>query len=155
MIVISFSIIGYRTISLASVNKTNNLKNVHKNIEPRTSKKILRGKIFDRNKKILATTISTLSLNINPQEILNKHETIHKLKQIFPHLNENLLRKLNSNKKHVNLLREISPREYVGLLKKGIEGLKIQKRRKRIYPNNTLPLIYLVQQILMEMELLV
>ena len=82
---------------------------------------------YDRNKKILATTIKTLSLNINPQEILNKNETIIKLLQIFSDLNEkSLLKKLNSDKRHINLLREISPREYVRLLQTGIEGLKIQ-----------------------------
>ena len=44
----------------------------------------------------------------------------------------------SSNKKHINLLREISPREYVSLLNAGIEGLKIETATKRIYPNNTL-----------------
>ena len=139
LLIMSFTIIGYRTISLASINKENVSNTAYKSIENNSFQKSLRGNIYDRNKKILATSINTLCLNVNPQEILNKYQTIEKLIKIFPRLKEeDLLEKLNSNKKHVNLLREISPREYVGLLNAGIEGLKIESKNKRIYPNNTL-----------------
>ena len=139
ILVISFTTIGYRTITLASVKKDNVSNIVHKKIETKTSKKNLRGNIYDRDNRILATTIDTLSLNINPQEILNINQTIKKLIKIFPDLNNrDLLKKLNSNKKHINLLREISPKDYARLLEIGIEGLKIQTRTKRIYPNNSL-----------------
>ena len=139
ILVISFTTIGYRTIILASVNGHDVSKKVNKKIETRTFKKNIRGNIYDRNNNILATTINALSLNINPQEILNNKETISKLIKIFPNLNsKDLLKKLNSNKKHINLIREISPKDYARLLQMGIEGLKIQKRTKRIYPNNSL-----------------
>ena len=87
----------------------------------------------------MATTIKVNSLNINPQEILNKDETIRKLKKIFPELNdESFRKKLNTKKRHLNLLREISPNEQVLLLEEGIEGIKIEPRNKRVYPNNNL-----------------
>ena len=99
LLLTSFTLIGYRTITLASVKKDNISKIVYKNTQPRTLQENVRGNIYSRNNKILATTIDTLSLNINPQEILNKHQTIAKLLQIFPHLNEKvLLNKLNRNK---------------------------------------------------------
>ena len=139
LLIMSFTIIGYRTISLASINKEYDSNKLYAKIENKSFKKILRGNIYDRNHNILATSISTFSLNVNPQEILNKDYTIVKLIKIFPHLKtEDLYKKLNTNKKHINLLREISPREYVSLLNSGIEGLKIEKRNKRIYPNNKL-----------------
>ncbi len=139
LIIIFFTIIGYRTISLASINKSNVSNKVYAGIENETIAKSLRGNIYDRNNKILATTISTFSLNVNPQEILNIDQTIVKLRKIFPQLEEKYLyKKLNTNKKHINLLKEISPREYVNLLNAGIEGLKIETKNKRIYPNNTL-----------------
>ena len=138
-LIMSFTIIGYRTISLASINKENVSNKAYAEIENETIPKSLRGNIYDRNNKILATTISTLSLNVNPQEILNLDQTIAKLIKIFPQLEEkDLYKRLNSNKKHINLLKEISPREYVSLLNEGIEGLKIETINKRIYPNNTL-----------------
>lgn len=139
MLIMSFTIIGYRTISLASINKNNVSNKVYAEIENESIPKSLRGNIYDRNNKILATTINTLSLNVNPQEILNIDQTIAKLIKIFPQLEEKVLyKKLNSNKKFINLLKEISPREYVSLLNAGIEGLKIETKNKRIYPNNTL-----------------
>ena len=139
MLIMSFTIIGYRTISLASINKNNVSNKVYAEIENESIPKSLRGNIYDRNNKILATTINTLSLNVNPQEILNIHQTIAKLIKVFPQLEEKVLyKKLNSNKKFINLLKEISPREYVSLLNAGIEGLKIETKNKRIYPNNTL-----------------
>ena len=139
LLIMSFTIIGYRTISLASLNKGNVSNKAYAEIENETFPKRLRGNIYDRNNKILATTIRTLSLNVNPQEILNIDQTIVKLIKIFPELEEKVLyKKLISNKKHINLLKEISPKEYVSLLNEGIEGLKIEPKNKRIYPNNTL-----------------
>ena len=67
------------------------------------------------------------------RQILKKYQTITKLIKIFPYFEEeDLFKKLNSNKKHINLLREISPKEYVSLLNAGIEGLKIETATKRI-----------------------
>ena len=88
LLIMSFTIIGYRTISLASINKENVSNKAYAEIENESIPKSLRGNIYDRNNKILATTISTLSLNINPQEILNKYQTITKLTKIFPYLKE-------------------------------------------------------------------
>ena len=139
LLITSFSIIGYRTLSLASINKERISKIAFINMKNKSFQNNLRGNIYDRNNKILATTINTLSLNINPQEILNKYKTITELIKIFPQLKEvDLFKKLNSRKKHINLLREISPREYSSLLEAGIEGLKVEAKKKRIYPNNTL-----------------
>ena len=110
LLIISFTIIGYRTISLANINKEQVSNIAYTTIENKSFQKNLRGNIYDRNNKILATTISTFSLNINPHEILNKYQTITKLTKIFPYLKEeDLFKKFNSNKKHINLLREILP----------------------------------------------
>ncbi|MFL2830915.1 MAG: peptidoglycan D,D-transpeptidase FtsI family protein [Candidatus Puniceispirillales bacterium] len=139
LLTFSFVIIGYKTITLASVNYVNKTNISSKKNQPSFLVKSNRGSIYDRNGELLATTIKVNSLNINPQEILNKNETIRKLKKIFPQLNdESLRKKLNTRKRHLNLLREISPNEYVLLLKEGIEGIKIEPRNKRVYPNNNL-----------------
>ena len=139
LLIFSFTIIGYKTFSLASITKVNkNLISSKKNQQSLFSK-LNRGNIYGRNGELLATTIDVNSLNINPQEILNKNETIKKLNKIFPELKEeSLWRKLNTKKRYVNLLREISPKQYVLLLEEGIEGIKIEAKDKRIYPNNNL-----------------
>ena len=98
LLIMSFTIIGYRTISLASMNKINASNKAYAKIENETIAKSLRGNIYDRNNKILATTISTLSLNVNPQEILNLDQTITKLIRIFPQLEEkDLFKRLSAS----------------------------------------------------------
>ncbi len=139
LLIFSFTIIGYKTFSLASIAKVNKNQISSKKNQQSLFSKLNRGNIYDRNGGLLATTIDVNSLNINPQEILNKNETIKKLNKIFPELKEeSLWRKLNTKKRHVNLLREISPKQYVLLLEEGIEGIKIEAKDKRIYPNNNL-----------------
>ena len=139
LLIFSFTIIGYKTFSLASITKVNKNQISSKKNQQSLFSKLNRGNIYGRNGELLATTIDVNSLNINPQEILNKNETIKKLNKIFPELKEeSLWRKLNTKKRHVNLLREISPKQYVLLLEEGIEGIKIEAKDKRIYPNNNL-----------------
>ena len=138
-LIFSFAIIGYKTISLASINKANLKDFSTKKNQQSVFLKSNRGSIYGRNGELLATTVKVNSLNINPQEILNKNETIKKLKKIFPQLIDGNVRiKLNTRKKYVNLLREITPQEHILLLKQGIEGIQIEPRDKRIYPNNNL-----------------
>ena len=138
LLFIAFTTIGYRSVSLAGLgDKT--VKNSFRSVNSKNLIHPFRGNILDRNNNLLATTVNISSLNINPQEVLDVNQTILKLKKIFPKLNrEKLLQKLNSNKKHVQILREISPRDHVSLLKLGIEALKIESSKKRIYPNHSL-----------------
>ena len=137
----SFFTIGYRTVSLANINKYDETTKVIKNNDTQSyiKKNVARGDIFDRNKSLLATTIHISSLSINPQNILNRKETISKLKIIFPSINEAIiLQKINTKKNHVNLLRIITPKEHIEVLKAGIEGIIVEQKNKRIYPSNSL-----------------
>ena len=138
LLFVAFTTIGYRTVSLAGLDDKT-VKNSFRSVNSKNLINPFRGNILDRNNNLLATTVNISSLNINPQEVLDVNQTILKLKKIFPKLNrEKLLQKLNSNKKHVQILREISPRDHVSLLKLGIEALKIESSKKRIYPNHSL-----------------
>ena len=140
-LVLSFVTIGYRSLTLGTPIKNGNshtviTKNNQLLIKQR---KTNRGNIFDRNHNLFATTINVSSLSINPHEVLNKDETISKLKVIFPSIDKKiLLKKLNSKKNHVNLIREITPKEYIAILDLGVEGIKVESVNKRIYPNNSL-----------------
>lgn len=137
----SFFTIGYRTISLANINKYDETTKVIKNNHTQSyiEKNVARGDIYDRNKNLLATTIHISSLSINPQNILNRKETISKLKIIFPSINEAIiLQKINTKKNHVNLLRAITPKEHIEVLRAGIEGIIVEQKNKRIYPSNSL-----------------
>ena len=140
-LVLSFVTIGYRSVTLATpVKNGNNLTVTTKNNQLLIKqRKTNRGNIFDRNHNLFATTINVSSLSINPYEVLNTDETISKLKVIFPSIDKKiLLKKLNSKKNHVNLIREITPKEYIAILDLGVEGIKVESVNKRIYPNNSL-----------------
>ena len=140
-LVLSFVTIGYRSVTLAtSIKNGNNSNVITKNNQLLIKQlKTNRGNIFDRNHNLFATTINVSSLSINPYEVLNKDETISKLKVIFPSIDKKiLLKKLNSKKNHINLIREITPKEYIAILDLGVEGIKVESVNKRIYPNNSL-----------------
>ena len=139
LLVFTFSAIGFRTVSLALMNNDKTSYTSLKSVNSKVLNDSIRGNIFDRNNNLLATTVKISSLNINPQEILDVNETILKLNKIFPKMiKKKLLKKLTSDRKHVNLLREITPKDHVSLLKLGIEALKIENSNKRIYPNHSL-----------------
>ena len=141
LLVLSFVTIGHRAVTLATPIKNSNSYAVIKKNDQLLIKQqnTNRGNIFDRNRNLLATTIKVSSLSINPYEVLNRDETISKLKVIFPSIDKKiLLKKLNSKKHHVNLRREITPKEYIAILNLGVEGIKVENVNRRIYPNNSL-----------------
>ena len=141
LLVLSFLTIGYRTTTLANpIPNKNNLAKIKKaDLLSKANKITNRGNIFDRNHNLLATTIHVSSLSINPHEVLNKEKTISKLKIIFPSIDKKTFsKKMNSKKHHINLVREITPKEHIAILDLGIEGIKIESINKRIYPNNSL-----------------
>ena len=141
LLVLSFVTIGHRAVTLATPIKNSNSFAVIKKNDQLLFKQqnTNRGNIFDRNRNLLATTINVSSLSINPYEVLNRDETISKLKVIFPSIDKKiLLKKLNSKKHHVNLRREITPKEYIAILDLGVEGIKVETLNRRIYPNNSL-----------------
>ena len=141
LLVLSFVAIGYRAVTLANpIKNSSNFTVITKNnLLLNKQQNTNRGNIFDRNHNLLATTINVSSLSINPHEVLNRDETISKLKVIFPSIDKKtLLKKINSKKHHVNLVREITPKEHIAVLNLGIEGIKVESVNKRIYPNNSL-----------------
>ena len=141
LLVLSFVTIGHRAVTLATPIKNSNSFAVIKKNDQLLFKQqnTNRGNIFDRNRNLLATTINVSSLSINPYEVLNRDETISKLEVIFPSIDKKiLLKKLNSKKHHVNLRREITPKEYIAILDLGVEGIKVESVNRRIYPNNSL-----------------
>ncbi len=93
-----------------------------------------RGKIFDRNGNLLATTIISNSLSVNPYKISNKSSLSKQLSGIL-NLQENfILNKLEKNSHFVWIKRNISPREHQNIIDLGEINLRIINEKKRIYP---------------------
>ena len=78
-------------VSIASSSNSNPVRTLI------NDKEINRGKIIDRNDKIISATISTLDLYIDPIKIINSEDTVKILKKIFPK---------KSHKFFINLFRK-------------------------------------------------
>ena len=102
-------------------------------------KKDIRGSIYDRNGNIIATSIESISLSINPNKIKNKKEFANKLGLILDLDIKKIEKKLLSTNKFVWIKRNISPIEYQEIINLGEINIKAHKEFKRIYPyKNTL-----------------
>jgi len=93
-----------------------------------------RGNILDRNGQILAASIVSHSLSINPLKIKNKFLLANHLANILKLDEEKLINKLSGNKKFIWLKRNISPKEHQKIIDLGEINLEIHKENMRIYP---------------------
>ncbi len=94
----------------------------------------VRGDIYDRNGNVLATSVKSISLSINPNKIKNKKELSIKISSILNLDNKKLEKKLLSNKKFVWIKRNITPTEYQKIVNLGEINIKSHSEYKRIYP---------------------
>jgi len=117
----------YRITQIMIIAPVDKIVKVSKTIEER-------GKIFDRNDNLLATTIKSNSLSTNPTKIKNKKELAKKLSSIL-NINElSILNNLLKEDKFVWIKRHITPTEHQKIINLGEINLRIEEEKKRIYP---------------------
>ena len=93
-----------------------------------------RGKIFDRNGVLLASTILSNSLSVNPIKIKNKKNLSIQLSKIFNINQDKIYNKLLLKNEFVWIKRNITPLEHQKIIDLGEINLRIHKENKRIYP---------------------
>ncbi len=93
-----------------------------------------RGQIYDRNGYILATSIKSTSLSLNPNKIKNKEQLSIKLSSILNLNLEKLTKKINSKKNFIWIKRNITPKEYQEIINLGEININSHNEFKRIYP---------------------
>ncbi len=100
-----------------------------------------RGRILDRNGKVLATNITTTTLYVVPNQVIDKEDTAHKLSNIlgcsyddiYKHLSKRTsLEKVNPEG------RQLSSDIADKINELNIDGLYLMKEAKRYYPYGTL-----------------
>ena len=112
-------------------------------LQSSTSKKFVsnsdfRSTILDRNGVILAKSVITRNIGINPAEIINKDKLIINLKLIFPEKNyKKILKKINANK-FFYLEKQVSQKKYEKLFLLGDKSIKEEQKITRIYPQRNL-----------------
>ena len=131
-----FSITVFIFLFLISIYRISDIMLFANNIsqEKLVSQNELRGNIYDRNGNILATSIESISLSINPQNIKNKEFLSSKLSKILDLESKIINNKLFANKKFVWLKRNITPIEYQNIINLGEINIRSHKEYKRIYP---------------------
>ena len=92
--------------------------------------------IFDRNDKLLATTVKTKRASIrNP---VNPEETARLIKAVLPSWDEGRLTKKLQKRSYVELADNISDIEYYDILNSGVAEVEFHPVWRRIYTNQEL-----------------
>ena len=121
--------IGTRIVGLAEANSNLRLAVHGQAAAP------MRGRILDRNGRLLAGNLPITVLHANPTEIMNIDNAAARLAPILPHRSIADLRKLLGKKtKYVELDRQLSPKQHAAILQLGIPGVYFAKGMTRIYP---------------------
>ena len=102
------------------------------------SKNEIRNNILDRNNNILAKTIVTRNIGINPNLVIDKKKLLLNLKILFPDKNYGLIEKKLDGKKFFYFAEELDPENYEKLMLLGDKSLIPENRITRVYPQKNL-----------------
>ncbi|MEE8350897.1 MAG: penicillin-binding protein 2, partial [Rhodospirillales bacterium] len=98
-----------------------------------------RADIVDRNGVLLATSLPTASLFVDPTAVLNPEEAANKLITVLDDLNrEDILAKLNSKGRFVWIARNLTPKQHYQINRLGLPGFSFQAGERRVYPHGRL-----------------
>jgi len=97
-----------------------------------------RGMIYDRNLRELAVSINLDSVFIDPALVEDRQSAANKLSEVLEEDPDNILKKLNNDKRFAWLARRIDARAANDIKRLSIKGIGFIKEPKRVYPNDTL-----------------
>ncbi len=98
-----------------------------------------RGDIYDRNGFLIATTLKTPSLFVDPSLVIDANSLVGELAVIIPQLDKNkITRILNAKNRFGWIARSITPKQQQDILNLGDPSLGFEYEYKRIYPQGEL-----------------
>jgi len=100
--------------------------------------KEIRGNIVDRNNNILAKTIITRNIGINPSLVIDRQKLLLNLKILFPNKNYKDIEKKLNGKKFFYFAEELNPENFEKLIMLGDKSLIPENRITRVYPQKNL-----------------
>lgn len=110
-----------------------------KRIESQVQKQVRRGDIYDRNGVLLATSLKTPSLFVDPYLVRDAHDLSKRLVKIFPDLDLKETEKLLSKDTRFEWLkRPITSHQQEQVLELGEPALNFQDEYVRFYPQGNL-----------------
>ncbi|KAB1442141.1 penicillin-binding transpeptidase domain-containing protein [Pseudodesulfovibrio senegalensis] len=98
-----------------------------------------RGRILDRNGKILATSVEAQSVYLRPMEAAkHKQAVIATLSSVLGISKSNLRKRLRSKRNFIWIKRQITDKQASALLKAKLPGVHLTTEYTRLYPNGHL-----------------
>ena len=104
----------------------------------KTSNKLYRADIIDRNGGYLVKTVSSIDIGISTKQVINKKKLILNLKYIFPDKDYDLIKSNLDKKKFFYFEKKISDENYEKIMKLGDKSIQPEQRLTRIYPQKNL-----------------
>lgn len=142
LFVLAFVVISIRLFDIcivSNINETSNNKQIAETIKSFSNNPIKRADIVDRNGAIIATSLPTVNLFVNPKKVISARESAAKLHKILPEFSEEkLLEKLRRNTTFVYIKRNLTPAQQRQINDLGIPGLDFENGEKRVYPHESL-----------------
>ncbi|SHK55139.1 peptidoglycan D,D-transpeptidase FtsI family protein [Thermocrinis minervae] len=145
LFLLGFFVVLARVVQLQIVEREYYVEKVIEKLPKASLIKIqtYRAAIKDRNGKILAVSVPTISIFAFPEHVQEKEELARRLSFIEGLREEDILKALNSNKKFVWLARNVD-KSYINYIRKVIQdtsntdAVGIQEDFKRYYPHGTM-----------------
>ena len=97
-----------------------------------------RSTILDRNNVIIAKSVITKNIGINPKQVIDKQKLLLNLKLIFPDKDYNLISSKLDKGKFFYLEKKISQKKYKQLFLLGDKSIIEERKITRIYPQKNL-----------------
>ena len=104
----------------------------------KTTNKLYRADIVDRNKKYIVKTIDSIDVGISPQKIINERKLLLNLKYIFPDKDYIKVKEKIKKGKFFYFKKNISEEKYERLMQLGDKSIEPRDNLIRIYPQKNL-----------------
>jgi len=128
--VASFILIAMQVVSLSMVEAHVRVDHLSDSETP------VRGKIYDRKGRLLATSLPAFMLYADPAEVMNPYEATLQLAELLPGMTEEqIFAKLTQKGRFAEISWKVSPATYAKTLHSGIVGVYGRKRITRFYPH--------------------
>ena len=145
LVSVGFLVIILRLIYIQLYGRTEYIERVVEKFPKATVERVpvYRGAIKDRKGVELAISLPTFSVFAFPQAVKNKEELARRLSAVLNQKEEEILKKLNSDRKFVWLARQVD-REFLNYIKGVIKdtgnqsAVGLQEDYKRVYPHGYL-----------------
>ena len=136
---ISFIFFIFFILAIIFSTKVIYLGSLKKNFKTKSiSESDFRSTILDREGNILAKSVLTTNIGINPNLVINKKKLLIRLQMLFPEVNYNQVRKKINGNKFFYFAKRVNKERYDKILLIGDKSIITEEKITRIYPHGSL-----------------